>query len=257
MIIGVSEWQDNTNEKQVSTLPSFCESETERITRGPLAEKRLQQASVVFTEIFDNFMLEHMEYVYLCANKRLNDARDSANLIGQLLVDGQRYCLSLGDRNRRDIRQPGSESTKRRDSEGIARDLDLQTMNDNVKGQQYWSYRLGLDGVIRRYDIFKDKNYPGHIDLEYEKKFLIATAKVSTEDLLYIEMECKSNPHLAVIKARVMDQIINIDTPNKRLEEDMGLNNQPVSPEELHGLAEFLNRGVFTASSNWNRTTLY
>ncbi len=30
------------------------------------------------------------------------------------------------------------------------------------------------------------------------------------------------------------------DIPNWRLEEDMGLNNQPVTPEEIHGLADFI-----------------
>lgn len=35
-------------------------------------------------------------------------------------------------------------------------------------------------------------------------------------------------------------EIIDNSIPNGRLEEDMGLNNQPVTPEEVKGLQDFL-----------------
>ena len=219
----MSEQQGNNNEKKVIAFPDFCESTAERMTRGTLTKEQLQQASEIFAKLFDNFMLEHKAHVSLFEGKRLAGIWDTTILGGQLIVDGQLYSLCLEDKNREDIRQLESKLRKFRDSEIMVQRLVLETLDVTGRSQQNRSYRLGLDNVIRRYDI--DNSRTEHIVTD-ENDPVAATEAL----MLFGEM------------------VNNNSIQNYRLEEDTGLNNQPVLPEELNSLTEFLDKGVFTAS---------
>ena len=219
----MSEQQGNTNEESVIALPDFCEFPAERLARGALTEEQLQQASEIFVNILDGLLLEHMEHVHHFEGNHLFGVRYSAKLSGQLTIDGQRYSLFLKDSDPESIRKSKS-APELRDSERIIRSLTLKTIDETGRSPQSGSYRLSLDGVIRRYDVDNSK--------------IISRA---TADTGYRGI---SSSIIAEAKA-IVDNIRNGAIPNNRLEEDMGLNNQPVSPKELNGLAEFLNKSVF------------
>ena len=219
----MSEQQGNNNEKKVIAFPDFCESTAGRMTRGTLTREQLQQASEIFAKLFDNLMLEHKAHVSLFEGKRLAGIWDTAILGGQLIVDGQLYSLCLEDKNREDIRQLESKLRKFRDSEIMVQRLVLETLDVTGRSQQNRSYRLGLDSVIRRYDIDNSR-----------------TERIVTDE---------SDPVAATEALMLFGEMVNNNSiQNYRLEEDMGLNNQPVLPEELNSLTEFLDKGVFTAS---------
>ncbi len=206
---------------EISNYPDFYKS-TEG--QSKLGTEELIQTNQAFNELFDDLMLIDMEIV-----KRFESFNDRpvANLLKKIVVDGQKYTLNLEDKSQRDPKSETPDITWR-DSEIIIRDISLQR-SDGVYGREYWSYRLGADGIVRRWD-------GGDI-----------TAKTRNERELGIkEPKIRGNETLDELGKlalaglqRTIDQI-----PNSRLEEDMGLNNQPVTLAEIQGLQDFLNRAT-------------
>lgn len=195
-----------------NNYPSFYES-TEG--RPQLNDEQIAESSKSFNDLFDNLMLKHMDKV-----KRIEYFKDrpEAKLFMQITVDGQIYSLSLEDKT---LGQHNNDINWR-DEELSSRCLNLQRI-DGQYGREYWSYRLGADGIVRRWDggDMKEKGLGLDRDLSSDKSI----------DELVKETE-----------KRIAD--INNEIANARLEVDMGINNQPVSPDEIRGLIDFISVGI-------------
>lgn len=204
---------------EASNYPSFYEP-TEG--RPPVVSEQLTQTSQTFNGLFDDLMLQGMDQVKQFESIK---GRPTANLLRHIEVDGQTYSLALEDKSQRG---PDSEThgISFRDSERTTRQISLQR-KDGVYGREYWSYRLGADGTVRRWDggdvIAKKRK---------ERELGIEGPKMLSGDETLEEM---GRVVLANIQSLAADAI-----PNGRLEEDMGLNNQPVTPDEIRGLQDFL-----------------
>lgn len=153
--------------------------------------------------------------------------RPRLSLSRRIDVDGQTYSFYLEDRSPREL---GSNSlgVSFRDSEIITREISLQRIQDGF-GREYWSYRLCADGVVRRWDggDFTEKR-------QKERELGIEGPKMSSGNETVEEM--------GRIILSNLNGIVNDGIPNSRLEEDMGINNQPVTIDEIQGLQGFLAR---------------
>ena len=178
-----------------------------------LSKEQLVETSQEFSELFDDLMLQGMVDV-----KRYESTKGhpTANLFRRIDVDGQEYTLSLRDKSTNDPRSNDS-GISLRDSEIIVRAISLQRIDDR-HGREYWSYRLGADGIVRRLD-----------------KGDIIAKKRENKDL-----DAEETGDIAKDAARSLLRLTEDTIPNSRLEEDMGLNNQPVTPDEIQGLQVFL-----------------
>lgn len=191
----------------------------------PLEEEQLAETSQAFNGLFDDLMLQGMDSVEV-----YEDIKDMpvASLIRKIEVDGQQYTLALNETSPRDSNSETNDITFR-DSETITRDISLQRISEGY-GREYWSYRLGADGTVRRWDggDFTAKRRKNQ-ELGIEEPLMQSGGKTREE--------IKKLAHAAV--ENLLDQL-----PNDRLEEDMGLNNQPVAADEIYGLQEFLTRAT-------------
>lgn len=208
---------------EASNYPNFYEP-TEG--RPAVEAEQLVETAQTFNGLFDDLMLQDMDEVTQFESIK---GRPTANLFRRIEIDGQTYSLSLEDRSPRD---PDSENqgTSFRDSETNNRLINLQRIDEGY-GREYWSYRLGADGIVRRWDggdftAKKRKN----------RELGIEEPRMLSGDETIEEM---GHVILASIQSLIADAI-----PNSRLEEDMGLNNQPVRPDEIRGLQDFLARAT-------------
>lgn len=193
----------------------------------PLEVEQFETSRRTFDDLFDDVMLRNMEDVN---QYEIISGASTATLLKHIEVDGQKYTLSLEDRAmsaERDLDSSGSW----RDSEKITRQIDLQRI-DGVYGREYWSYRLGADGIVRRWD-------GGDMwgKRKKERKLGIEESRFSNSN--------ETPEEIAALALANMQDLIEDGIPNARLEEDMGLNNQPVSPEELEGLRSFLDNANY------------
>lgn len=208
---------------ETSNYPNFYEP-TEG--RPPVDTERLAETAQTFNGLFDDLMLQGMGEVKQFESIK---GQPTANLLRRIEVDGQTYTLSLEDRSPRD---PDSEThgISFRDSETITRQINLQRIDEGY-GREYWSYRLGADGTVRRWD-----GGDATAKRRKERELGIEGPKMLSGDETLEEM---GRVVLANIQRLTTDSI-----PNGRLEEDMGLNNQPVTPDEVRGLQDFLARAT-------------
>ena len=202
-----------------SRYPAFYQTSDERITLGA---EQLEAGSQAYNGLFDDLMLQGMDDV-----KRFESIKDrpTASLLRHIEVDGQKYTLALRDKGTSDPND-NTHGISFRDSETTTREINLQRVDDE-RGREYWSYRLGADGVVRRWDggdITAKRQKDSELDLEGPEKLPVG---VTIEEA-----------------ARTGIKSITEGIPNSRLEEDMGLNNQPVSPVEIQGLQAFLSKAV-------------
>jgi hypothetical protein len=182
-----------------------------------LSKEQLVETSQAFSELFEDLMLEGMVDV-----KRFETikGRPTADLFRRIDVDGQEYTLSLEDSSTNDPKSNDS-GISFRDSEIITRSISLQRIDDRY-GREYWSYRLGADGIVRRWD-----------------KGDVIAKKRENKDL-----DAEETGDIYADAARNLLRLTKYTIPNSRLEEDMGLNNQPVIPDEIQGLQVFLARAT-------------
>jgi len=180
------------NGKEFSRYPQFYQANT----FTELSQEQLNESSLAFNDLISDLLLENMADV-----KQFNAIQDStnANLLKKIVVDGIEYTVAIKDYIKSNS-EDNSLGIKFRNSEIINREISVQRIDDGY-GREFWSYRLGPDGVVRRWD-------GGNI-----------TDKLKRE--------------------KELDSVIK-SIPNSRLEEDMGQNNQPVSPDEIKGLREFI-----------------
>lgn len=190
--------------------------------RKPLVAEQLKVGKHIYNDLFDDIILQNMKLV--SRSKDLK-GRPEARMHKSIKVDEQVYYLSLKDRNTNE-QETAIAGDNWRDSETIVRSLDIQRI-DGVYGREYWSYRLGSDGVVRRWDggdMWGKKQEVREMGIDRPKMLK------GGENLEEISKVASAN----------LADLIENGLPNARLEEDMGLNNQPVSPEELEGLKAFL-----------------
>ncbi len=162
-----------------------------------------------FNSLFDDLMLAHMSDVKQFENI---PGRPTASLILDLHISGERYTVGL-----REAGRSATEASDFRPSELYTRAISLQRI-DEGKGREHWSYRLGSDGVIRRFDIAD------------------SSQKVHTID----SVPRDASDRKVEATQSAIDEVINTTIPNNRLEEDMGINNQPVSNDDIDGLIGFI-----------------
>jgi len=204
---------------EVNHYPNFYEP-TEG--RPPVEAEQIIEAAKKFNELFDDLMLQGMAEVRVFDSIK---GRPTANLLKQILVDGQTYTLSLEDKGLSDS-DSETHGISFRDSERITRDISLQR-TDKGYGREYWSYRLGDDGTVRRWDV-------GDVTAKRRKERKLG---IERPELLSSDVSLDKIVKLA---HSGIESLINDSIPNSRLEEDFGINNQPVTPDEIRGLQEFL-----------------
>lgn len=208
---------------EASNYPSFYEPAE---GRPPIVSEQLTQTAQAFNGLFDDLMLQDMDQV-----KQLEyiKGRPTANLLRRIEVDGQTYTLDLEDRG---LKDPSNESHSIAfsDSEVTTRQISLQRI-DQGYGREYWSYRLGADGTVRRWD-------GGDLTAKSRKN-----RELGIEEPRMLDGDETIEEMGRVILANI-ERITTDDIPNRRLAEDMGLNNQPVTPAEIRGLQDFLARAI-------------
>ncbi len=210
---------------ETNNYPNFYQPAEGRPTPK---EEQLLETAQTFNGLFDDLILQHMEAVKQFESIK---GKPTANLLKHIEVDGQSYTLALRDNASHDEGMPVAEVTFR-PSEIIKRDISLQRIEGGY-GREHWSYRLGADGAVRRWD-------GGD-----------ATAKRQKERELGIEgAEMLSGgetlEEIGRVALKNMQNLTENSIPNGRLEEDMGLNNQPVALEELVGLSDFLKQANYS-----------
>ncbi len=190
-----------------------------------LSPEESRQGYRIFNDTFDNYMLRYMSDV-----KQFHSIKDrpTANLLQRIVVDGQSYTLNLKDASQNETKSSLDEGF--RASEITLRDISIQR-TEGGRGREYLSYRLGPDNVVRRWD-------GGDV-----------TAKREKERELGIEKPIRSygkqtNEELGKLMLSGLEDLIKYNIPNSRLEEDFGLNKQPVPNKELLGLREFMERAT-------------
>ena len=204
---------------EVNHYPNFYEP-TEG--RPPVEAEQIIEAAKKFNELFDDLMLQGMAEVIVFDPIK---GRPTANLLKQILVDGQTYTLSLEDKGLSDS-DSETHGISFRDSERITRGISLQR-TDKGYGREYWNYRLGADGTVRRWDV-------GDVTAKRRKEQELG---IERPELLSSDVSLDEIVKLAHSR---IESLINDSIPNRRLEEDFGINNQPVTPDEIRGLQEFL-----------------
>ncbi len=170
-----------------------------------------------FNSLFEDLMLAHVSDVKHFEN--IPEAPTASLMLG-LRISGERYDLSLRDNaDRGDL-----ATTYLRPSELSARVISLQRMDGEGNGREYWSYRLGGDGIIRRVDVDVDVDVDVTLRKDQARGSMNRGADTPTAD----EIQSK------------IDELTDVTLPNIRLEEDMGINNQPVSNDDIDGLIGFI-----------------
>jgi hypothetical protein len=209
--------------QEKNKYPKFYKSTESQPTPGT---EQLTEASQTFNELFDDLMLQDMDKVESFESIK---GEPYVSLRRRIQVEGHTYSLSLVDRGQRDPEKNTGKFTFR-DSEIINRDISLQRFDEKGYVRESWSYRLGADGIVRRWD-GGDRT----AKRLKEKELGIERLKMPRGDVTSDD-EGKA--------AKALLQIITDELPNIRLSEDMGLNNQPVTPDEMQGLQIFLNSAI-------------
>jgi hypothetical protein len=185
----------------------------------PLSPEQLETSRQKFDKLFDSFVLDHMKDVDTI--KLADDMPQEANLLKIIEVDSQPYSLWLRDKERQ---ESNTENVFRKD-EIFHREIAVQRKDSEGQGRERWSYRLCDDGIVRRYD-------GGDMWAKQEEK-----KKLGMQYFPTLRVHEKPD-YVELSKAR--NSNIENSIQNTRLEADMGLNNQPVSPDEIAGLKAFI-----------------
>ena len=212
---------------ETNNYPNFYEP-TEG--RPPLGVEQLTETTQTFNGLFDELMLHGMDKV---KQFEAIKGRPTANLLRLIEVDGQTYSLTLKDKSPRDLASERHGITFR-DSESFTREISLQRIAEGY-GREGWSYRLGTDGKVRRWD-------DGDVIAKMRKN-----QELGIEGPIMLDGNEK-NEDIRQFALASIQSIITDVIPNSRLAEDMGLNNQPVTTEEIKGLQDFLARAPDTPS---------
>lgn len=176
--------------------------------------KEQEETNRLFNELFDEYMLRHINGI----QRHRDDLGFEAKLTLKLRIEHQKYDATFEENENADIENP----LEFRDSDIFTRSIGVQR-EVGQHGRETWEYRLGKDGVVRKYDLGdqQDRNILDTIDQNH-----IDEARISQEAFLR--------------EVKYVTETIPNTLSNMHLEEDMGVNNQPVSLAEIQGLKEFL-----------------
>ena len=152
--------------------------------------------------------------------------RPEAHLSFGLINADQNFSLSLMSRT------PGQDDGRFRPSEVTTKEISVQRIEGGY-GRESTSYRLGVDGIVRRWD-------GGDVTEKMRKKKELGIA-----DRGFMERGASPDEMVKITSAKIQDMLEN-QIPNARLEQDMGYNNQPVPVEEINGLREFIAQSTLT-----------
>jgi hypothetical protein len=108
---------------------------------------------------------------------------------------------------------------------------------DNERGGNFYDYRLGSDGVVRRHDITTQNSENRKA---FEKLGRVALPGETKEEALVREA------------AEDIEALVN-EVQNSRLERDRGLNDQPIGITEMEGLEDFVRQAGFEVPSMHRR----
>jgi len=191
-----------------------------------LDQEQLAEANESFNVLFDDRMLRGMKDIRRFESIK---GRPKATLSMRARINDQTYSVSFGDKGVRSSEMV-SHGIEFRDSETFTRDISLQRIDEEGYGREYWSYRLGADGTVRRWD-------GGDV---IEKKRKEREAGIEEPRMLEVGSTLEDIGKAALIGIKGITERL----PNSRLEEDMGLNNQPVAQDEIDGLQAFLSEAT-------------
>ena len=184
-----------------------------------LEEAEQAKVAGAFNQLVNDLMLQNMALV---EQYELIPNRPKAHLLLKGRVEGRQYTLGVED-----CGQPAEDGDiTPRPSQKIKRLIALQRIEGSY-GRESSSYRLGTDDVVRRFDI------PNPVAARaQETDFFDATEEeeITTDILTAAQKRVQNN----------LDDLANYGIPNANLEEDMGLNNQPITAEEIDGLRQFI-----------------
>ncbi len=185
----------------------------------PLEAQQQDASRQIFDTFFDDVMLHNMKSVRQITFK-LGEPR--AVLIKSVEVEGQKYLVLFEEST---VKYPITKTSyfESRDSEIVSRTIKFKRVTEEG-GKDSWSYLLGIDGIVRRRD---DSDVASKIQVEDELGKAKPEILEADEDINKIALS-------SLLRRKAEEFQI------RRMEEDLGLNNQPVPPGELEGLREFL-----------------
>lgn len=213
---------------EIHHCPSFYEPTD---GRQPVDNEPATKTAQTFNELFSDLMLQDMSEVTLFSSI---EGHPNASLLRHIIVAGQTYILALEDCGQKDP-SSAENDTPYRDSERTTRQINLQRYDGGL-GREHWSYRLGVDGIVRRWD-GGDLAAKSHEERELGIEGPIIASNETAEEMGKIVLTA-----IQAIQDLPTNPNSNFTNPieNNRLEEDMGLNNQPITLAEIRGLQDFL-----------------
>jgi hypothetical protein len=192
-------------------------------TEGGVAldAEQLAVASRLFDETFDDIMLREFSKIEPALK---SDIGRRAKIYTGITIDEQEYDLIIEDRSVDAVRETAFKHEIRM-SEAFTRQITLVRL-EGSQARETWKYRLCLDGVVRRVDL-GDAYGKLLIEKELGLRNFEIIGNDSTLDSLKTSIEA------------TWKVLLELEL-NHRLEADMGINNQPVTEDELKGLRDFL-----------------
>jgi hypothetical protein len=142
----------------------------------------------------------------------------------------------LAVRNSTDVKPPRDEWES---AEEIRANINIQKVIGG-RGRDQYSYRLGSDGVVRRYDLGD-----GFAKAQQERAAGIGRKVLPGLDASIDEL-------LKDTEAKI-EELLTVSIPNARLAREMGLNDQPISLEEMEGLEQFVRQPGFEVPPTFQR----
>ncbi len=200
---------------ETKTFPDFHQDLTREPgeeARPEISDEEKAESVRLFNQAFDNWLSRYQQDV---RPDMTEDGRQIDQLMQEIQTGGQAYILTVVEL----VPRPFGDlaDTDMRPSEDFSRLINLQLIVDNRPGDLS-SYRLGGDGVVRRYDVDAEANH--------------LLQRMAKSDI-------QSAPSNDEARQRLVASYENY-VENVRFGEDMGANNQPVRPEEVDGLGKFL-----------------
>lgn len=201
---------------ETQVFPDFHQELTRERGEGALPEigpEEMALAATAFNHTFDNWARTFEDGFRLGQN---NEGRVVAQLLQRIEAQDKTYILAVMEVGERP--QGGVEAANDlRPSEDIRRVINLQLLVGD-QPSDLSSYRFCVDGIVRRYDVDAEVNH---------------MRKMMTS----MDLQSATTEQELQQKYQATDQNYK---DNVRFEEDMGVNNQPVSLEEIEGLGQFL-----------------
>jgi len=194
-------------------------------------EREREQVSSQFSALITDTLLNHAVEV---EHRNIGVGRPHDHLSLRVPSDrehGAEWSVSVDQDTEQEAPSDRWESF-----EEVKASITIQRIKGHC-GRETFSYRLGSDGVVRRWDggdayaKAEERRAAGFPDRYADERTSIEELKEMTE--------------------RNLEELSNSIT-NSRLETEMGFNNQPISLKELEGLTKFLSQPGFEVPA-WAR----